>query len=177
METTRQTGLRHDDTTIALHWVTAILIALLWALGQIIDWFPRRPARINARSTHILLGVILVGVFCTRVAWRLLRGSRLPAPGAGWLGSLGKATHYALYALLAATMLLGTLNVWTRGDEFFRLLAFPRLSPGNNELKRNVEYLHALGANILVSLAFLHALAALAHHFIRRDGMLRRMLR
>jgi cytochrome b561 len=40
----------------------------------------------------------------------------------------------------------------------------------------SVENLHATFANALVILAGAHALAAIVHHFILRDGVLRRML-
>jgi cytochrome b561 len=39
-----------------------------------------------------------------------------------------------------------------------------------------VENLHETFANALVILAAAHALAAVAHHFILRDGVLRTML-
>jgi cytochrome b561 len=177
MKTTEPAVLRHDDTTILLHWLTAILIALLWTIGQIIDWFPRGTPRISVRSTHILLGAILLGVLLVRIAWRVRRGSRLPAAEPPWVGLLGKATHYALYLIVTSTLVLGVLNVWARGDKFFGLFAFPKLVTGNDGFKSTVEDLHSLSANILVSLAVAHALAALAHHFLRRDGVLRRMLR
>jgi cytochrome b561 len=177
MQATERAVLRHDDTTILLHWVTAILIVLMWTIGQVIDWFPKGTARISARSTHILLGAILLCVLVVRIVWRARRGSRLPSPEPAWMGWLAKATHYALYAIVTTTVLLGALNVFGRGDKFFGLFAFPKIAAGNDGFKSTVEDLHALSANILVSLAALHAFAALAHHFVRRDGVLRRMLR
>ncbi|MHA6940133.1 cytochrome b/b6 domain-containing protein [Ralstonia pseudosolanacearum] len=35
--------------------------------------------------------------------------------------------------------------------------------------------LHGIGARLLLLMALVHAGAALYHHFIRRDGLLRRM--
>jgi cytochrome b561 len=176
MDTAPHRSLRHDDTTILLHWLTAALIVLLWTLGQIIDWFPRGTPRISARSVHILLGAVLMCLLCVRIAWRTRRGSRLP-PGDGWLGLLAKATHYALYVVLTSTVVLGALNVWGRGDKFFSLFTFPKLATGDNGFKTVIENLHSLSANVLIGLALLHAIAALGHHFIMRDDVLRRMLR
>jgi cytochrome b561 len=176
MNTSPQPPLRHDDTTILLHWLTAVLIVLLWTMGQIIDWFPRGVPRIGARSVHILLGAILLCLLCVRIAWRAGRGSRLPATD-GWLGLLAKTTHYALYVVLTSTVVLGALNVWGRGDKFFGLFTFPKFATGDDSFKTAVENLHALSANVLVGLALLHAVAALGHHFVKRDDVLRRMLR
>jgi cytochrome b561 len=171
-----QMTLRYDRTTILLHWLTAILITLLWTIGQIIDWFPKGTPRISARSTHILLGAALLCVAFVRIIWRVNHGAQLPAAQPGWNGVLAKVTHKALYVLIIATLLLGVLNVWARGDKFFGLFAFPKLLAGGDDFKSTVEDLHALSANILGGLACLHALAALGHHFLKRDGVLRRML-
>lgn len=49
----------YDGRTRALHWLTAALVIGHWALGQTIDWFPKGNPRAVARSTHIVLGVVL----------------------------------------------------------------------------------------------------------------------
>src|SRR5215472_8018425 len=107
-----ESALRYDTSTIVLHWCTAILITLLWAVGQIIDWFPRGTPRISARSTHILLGALLICVISARIFWRSHRGVRLPLAEPPWMGMVAKGTHYALYALVVSTVMLGVLNVW-----------------------------------------------------------------
>ena len=64
-------GLRYDRTMIALHWLTAGLVVVLWVIAQIIDDWTGQ-ARVNVRSIHITLGVVLVaGSYCPgRVAVR-----------------------------------------------------------------------------------------------------------
>ena len=39
---------RYDATTIALHWLTAGLVVLLWIIGQTADWAPRGPLQTPA---------------------------------------------------------------------------------------------------------------------------------
>jgi cytochrome b561 len=63
-----------------------------------------------------------------------------------------------------------------RGDNLFGLVQVPAFDPGNRALRRAAAGWHELAANWLLILAGLHALVALAHHYIRRDGVLRRML-
>jgi cytochrome b561 len=168
--------IRYDRTGITLHWVTAVLVILLWVIAHFIDDFPRGAPRIAVRSVHITLGVILISVLIALTAWRLRSGRRLPPANAGWIGSLARVVHFGLYALVAAVLALGIANVWIRGDSYFGLFAVPKFDPGNKELKETVENLHETVANILLITAGAHALAALAHHFWLRDGVLRRML-
>ncbi|CAN5414424.1 cytochrome b [soil metagenome] len=168
--------LHYDRRTIALHWLTAVLVIALWSLGQAIDWFPKGDPRVLARSTHITLGVVLAFVLMARIGWRLGGGLRLPAAGAGWLDRLASATHLLLYVLLIGTVTLGLANAWIRGDNLFGLLKIPAFDPGNKDLRETVEDWHGLAANALLALAFFHACAGLFHHLVRKDGVLRRML-
>lgn len=169
------TPIRYDRTSILLHWATATLVVVLWLIAHWIDDFPRGTPRITARSVHILLGVTLLAVVLARMVWRLGWGQRLPVANSGAAGYLAKAVHFALYGLLLAGLLLGIANVWIRGDSIFGLFSVPKFSP-DQELRHTVENLHETVANIVLIVAGLHALAALAHHYFMRDGVLKRML-
>jgi cytochrome b561 len=58
----------------------------------------------------------------------------------------------------------------------FMLLKIPAFDPGNTALRESVEELHSWSANLLLIVAGLHAAAALVHHFVLKDDILRRML-
>lgn len=167
---------RYDGVSILLHWLTAVLVIILWTLGQTIDFFPKGVPRIDARSVHIVLGATLGVVLLVRVLWRVTAGRRLPRANTGGLGVVAKLAHYGLYLLVAATVALGVLNAWQRGDVLFNVYAIPRLVPGDLALRRILEELHGDFADALVIVAGLHAAAALAHHYLLRDPVLRRML-
>ncbi|HYM35384.1 MAG TPA: cytochrome b [Steroidobacteraceae bacterium] len=166
----------YDARTIALHWITAALVVLLWVIAHYIDDFPKGPARINMRSTHILFGVLLSVVLVYRIYWRTRRGRSLPPINSGALAAVTKAGHMALYTLLIATVLLGVTNAWIRGDSFFNQWTIPSLAPGNKALRKQVGDLHELAANTILIVAGIHALIALIHHFVLRDLTLRRMI-
>jgi len=170
-------SLHYDRRTIVLHWLTVALVVSLWALGQTIDWLPKGNPRVFARSTHITLGVALAFVLAARISWRLgARAVHLPPAGLGWLDKMATITHWLLYGLLLATVALGIANALVRGDTIFNLFTIQALEPTNKSLTEGVGSLHALAANTLLTIAFLHAAAALVHHFVWRDGVLRRML-
>lgn len=170
-------ALRYDRHTILLHWLTAGLVLSLWALGQTIDWFPKGALRGFARSTHICLGIALALVLIARLRWRFGGTSaHLPPAGLGWLDRIATLAHWLLYALLIATVALGIANTWVRGDTIFNLFKIPPFVTDDKGLRETVEDWHGLVANTLLIVAFVHAAAALLHHFVWKDGVLRRML-
>jgi cytochrome b561 len=166
----------YDRRTIQLHWVTAVLVGLLWSIAQIIDYFPKGAPRIAIRSVHIVLGVLLGVILVMGVVWRSRSGRRLSLANDGVSGHLARIVHWALYVGLAAVILLGAANALGRGDSIFSLFRIPKLFPDIPQLKPTFERLHPTAANALMILAAVHALAAFAHHYILRDGVLRRML-
>lgn len=169
-------GLRHDRTTIALHWTTALLVVALWTIGQTVDVFPDGPLRIDYRSLHIVLGAVLGLVLVARLGWRLTRHNTLPPIDHGPLLMIARATHWALYGLLIAAVGLGGSYLWARGDSIFNLFRVPQIVPGDRALIHQIGDWHALAANAILIVAGVHAAAALFHHYILRDVTLRRML-
>jgi cytochrome b561 len=59
---------------------------------------------------------------------------------------------------------------------FFGLFEFPMLAAENHDAHEFYEEVHEAVFAVLVTVAVVHALAALYHHFWRRDDTLRRML-
>src|ERR1700722_14650085 len=166
-------GPRHDPTTIAFHWISAVLVAVLWTIGQTVDVFPNGPLRIDYRSVHIALGVTLGLVFLARLGWRLTRRETLPPIDRGLLLVIARITHWLLYALLIVAVGLGLAHVWVRGEVIFNLFVVPAYDPGHRALMRLLGGWHALAANTVVIIAGVHAAAALFHHYILRDATLR----
>lgn len=168
-------GPQYDRVTITLHWITATLVGVLWVMGQTIDFAPSGPLRVDYRSLHMTLGVALVLVIAVRVLWRLTHGRSLPGVGGAWMERVARLTHWALYGLVLLTLALGLANVWVRGDTIFNLFTVPAFDPGNKALRALIGDWHALAANGTLILAGLHAVAALFHHYVLRDNVLRRM--
>jgi len=166
----------YDKKTIALHWLSALLIIGLWCVGQSIDWFPKGSARVWVRSLHILFGALLAITIVYRLWWKLTGSTKLPPATTGWQQTLAVSMQHMLYLVILATVLLGLFNTWVRGDNLFDLFRLPEFAPGNKDLRHEVEDLHGLAANILLVLAALHSAAGLAHHFILKDTVLARML-
>ena len=166
----------YDSTTIFLHWLSAALVIGLWLAGQSIGFFPRGAPRLTVRSLHIEVGAALAIVLLLRLLWRQTRGTRLATTDAGLLGRSATAMHHLLYALLIGVVVIGFACVWIRGDTVFNWFTVPAFDPGNKALRHNAVELHAWVANLLLTLAGIHAIAAAWHHRVLKDGVLQRML-
>ena len=170
-----QRDQRYDATTIRLHRLTVALVAILWILGQVTGWLPRGPFRLGVWSTHVMLGLLLAVVLAMRIVWRAGFGSALPPAGAGVLHWLAKGTHYALYLLLLAVVILGIANASYMGFDLYGALTVPRFGHGDPATERSIDTLYEWAANLVVFTAFFHASAALGHQYIWRDRLLQRM--
>ena len=176
MQPTDATASRYDATTIALHWITALLVVAQWCVAQMIDWAPRGAPRVPMRSLHLSIGVVLVVLVVGRLAWRATRGRRLPAADPGPLHAVAKATHWGLYALLVTILGMGLALWWVRADTWFFLWSPPPANPADSALRRFLQEWHGRLANWVMILAGVHAAAALVHRYVWRDGVLARMV-
>lgn len=166
---------RYDRLTISLHWLTAVLVAAQWVIGQSVQLFTRGPVQDDARSVHIVLGLGLVGLLLVRLLWSKTPWARQPQRhGLGDLAARG--LQLLLVLLLVATVLLGLLNAAVQGGSVFTWVTLPPLGGGSKDLTHLVGEMHEWGANLILAVVAVHAAAALAHHYVLRDGILRRML-
>jgi cytochrome b561 len=106
-----------DRATIWLHWLTALLVVLLWTIGQTAEWFARGSAgRFAMWSSHFTLGALLAAIYIVRVIWKLTGQRRLPGVGSPGLVKLAAAGHGALYLGLALVVGLGIADAVSRGS-------------------------------------------------------------
>ena len=168
----RPGALHYDRLTIALHWATVVLVALLWPGGQTVDILGHAGTP-TLRAIHITLGLTLALVLVARVAWRSTGGRSLRSVSDGLLDRVAHLGHLALYAMAATTVGLGIATAWIAGDSVFGLFSFP----GHDRvLARAIRHWHSFAANAILIVALGHAAVALLHQYVLRDGTLDRML-
>lgn len=172
-------GLRYDPTTMALHWIVAVGVAGQWLGAHAIDSFPPGPLRVDARSAHICVGAVLLAILVFRGGWRLRRGRSFERSERPVLRLAASAMQLALYGLTGAVLILGGFNTWLRGDSIFGWFHIARFgdfgTAERHQFANQVVALHRNAANLLLVLAAMHATAAIAHHAVLRDNVLRRM--
>ncbi|MBV1838715.1 cytochrome b [Acetobacter estunensis] len=168
---------RYDTLTIALHWMTALLVAFQFALGE--TWnLPTRPVHHLMVVAHLTAGICLTVIMMLRVGWRLTKGrylSKLLSP-LDRMWALGM--EYTLYILLLAEIGLGYLWRWGSGQaiSFFNLSLPSPLMRFQTKTLEWIQSLHHWNAWLIVGLAIGHGGAALFHQFILKDRVLERML-
>lgn len=167
---------RYTTTAISLHWLLALLIIAALSLGLYMSDLPLSPTKLRLYSYHKWLGVTVFGLLWLRLAWRL---SHTPPAGIGprWQQRAAEVAHWGLYALMLAMPLSGWLYSSASGYQtvYLGLWPIPNALGKDKALAELLHELHELLGYAFMALIALHVAAALKHHFIDKDGLLRRM--
>lgn len=170
---------RFDKVTIWLHWTTLLLIVVMFASA-----FARERASDGDSAAYLLTlhrstGVTLWLLTLVRLIWRVTGGRSPPLPARTptlqrWAARL---TEYGLFLLLVIQPITGFVQSIARGKPFTLFgLSFPAVIARDRDLTHFFASLHTDGALLLLGLIAVHSMAALLHHFILRDDVLRAML-
>jgi cytochrome b561 len=160
-----------------LHWTIVILIVVQYVLAETADELPDGLEKLQVLTRHKSFGMLILGLAIVRIAWKLMNKGR-PAPvGEGPLKKAAAAGHGLLYLLLLVMPLSG----WAMSSAanypvtFFGWFQFPALVAENHDLHEALEDVHEALFYTLLVVAIGHIVAALYHHFILKDDVLRRM--
>ena len=168
---------RFDQTSIALHWLTAVIVAaqlvMGWALSHGGDEIPA------LLTAHRSIGIAIWIIVAARLVWRhgFAHLPPFPASMPKLQQRLAQLNEYALYALLLIQPLTGLGNTLFHGRSF-ALFAWqvPALVTRDEAVFHALRLIHNLGAWGLLMLISIHAAAALFHALVLRDGVFQRML-
>lgn len=153
----------YSGVQILLHWAIAVLIGVNWFIsdgmeqafdahteGQAVAFWPA--------TIHIYVGMTVLVLVLARIAIRLMRGAPAAPQGTSKLIDLaGHASHFVLYGLLLLVPTFGAV-AWYLGFD-----------PAGG--------LHVLTMNLMLIIIGVHAVAALFHQYVIKDGLLLRMMR
>lgn len=160
-----------------LHWIIAALIIFMLVFGYFLGDVPKdyQPITYNI---HKLIGLTILLLMLLRLSWALMNVKpRLPDGAPCWQRAVEWGTHFLLYVAVICMPLFGWVGSVAAGHAP-HIGGFDINLPieKSKELADTAFMLHGNFAILLIVLISLHALAALYHHFIRRDNILRRML-
>jgi cytochrome b561 len=171
---------RYDTVAILFHWLIAVLIVTNIGLAWSLDSFDHHsPEHDRLLSIHKSIGATILVLAVLRLAWRWTHSAPpLPATMPAWQHLAARLGHWALYALLIIMPLTGLIDAaaFSEPVHYFFLVDLPPLIAHDEPLGHAAFAIHQAGALALYALLFVHAAAALHHHYIRKDDVLRRML-
>ena len=166
------------------HWLTALLIITLIALGIIANGMAYDTSEQLARkaflfSMHKTLGVTMFFVALARIGWAFKQpkpnGLHPERKAESWLA---ETIHWLLYGSLVIVPLTGWIHhaastgfapIWW---PFGQNLPFVAKSESTSELFAGF---HIIFERVLAASILLHVAGALKHHFVDKDATLRRM--
>ena len=171
------TGQNYDRMAITLHWLTAALVVVQFALGETWGWFSR-PTHHLMVATHMSLGIILTAVILARLLWRFGLRHHLPSLESGWVRIASTFVHFVLYALLVVQAVLGFLSRWEGNEKmsFFGLQIASPFTGSGEKVANQIQDIHNWVGWAIIIIALGHALAALYHYYVLKDRVLGRML-
>ena len=190
---------RYTKTAIVLHWLIAIVIIGMFALGWFMSELPKdapkeaaydlfnlgiytwqlaEPAspRTFYFNLHKSIGITLLALIAIRVFWRVThRPPALLSSLKAWERKLATAGHHLLYVLMVAMPVTGLLQaVYSKyGVKWFGLDFIPGLD--NKDVRAIFHEAHEIIGMLLALLILVHILGALKHKFLDKDETLSRM--
>ena len=161
-----------------LHWLMAVMILGLLALGIYMHDLPLSPQKLELYAWHKWMGVTVFLLVWLRLAWRVMhRPPALPKTLSPVMRVAAHAGHAVLYVLMVVIPLSGWLMSSAKGFQtvWFGVMPIPDLVGRDKALGDFLQQVHeVLNAVLMLTLAG-HVAVALWHHFVVKDDTLRRM--
>ncbi len=191
---------RYTKTAVFLHWLLAICIFGMFALGWYMSELPKEAPKqmaydlfdwgiyswqlseeVSPRTfyfnLHKSLGVTIFALILFRIIWRVThKPPALLASYKAWERKLATGTHHLLYLLMVALPLSGIIMATYSkyGIKWFGAEFIKGLD--NTPMRELFKEVHEIIGVIILLVLILHIVGALKHKFIDRDDTLKRML-
>lgn len=168
---------RYNATARTLHWLIAGMILANLATGLLHDPLEQL---VRLMPFHKALGLTILVLSLVRLGWRLMwTAPAYPPMLRSGEVMVAKAVHAMLYALMIAMPVSGW--IMTSAGQYplswFGLFDVPKFAVSKGGALAGAGHeMHELGGWIMLVLVAGHAGAALRHHLVLKDTVLRRML-
>lgn len=194
-----QASTRYTKTAIVLHWLIALAIFAMFALGWYMSELPKEAPKQMAFdlfdlgvytwqlaeeasprtfyfNLHKSIGVTLLALIAIRVLWRVThRPPALLSSYKAWEKKLATGTHHLLYLLMVAMPLSGLIMAVNSkyGVKWFGMDFIGGLD--NSVVRDLFKEVHETVGALLLIVVILHIAGALKHKFIDKDDTMKRM--
>ena len=175
---TQDTRTGYGWISIALHWLTALIVLTIWFIGASINTGDDGPSESTLRL-HTSIAISAYALLWLRIGWRFVKGHPGPMPQqAGLFYELGKYTHYAILAAICFQLITGPLMVWSQGAQIHVWDWFAISGPfsTNMPLFDAMHTLHVWCARLIIVGTVLHLGGVYKHAAFNQDGTFGKML-
>ena len=172
-------GKHYTGTAKFLHWLILVLLIGQFIFAWTMPHIGRNTPVTTLISLHFTFGVIILALAVVRLAWRVTHREPPPLDGIPpWQTVSARIVHWLLYVLLFVVPILGWINAsWRNMPVVMFGFELPKLVATRAPAWGWTGDVHGLLANYaMLAVVGLHVAAALYHYFVRRDGVLQRML-
>jgi len=175
-----------------LHWVIALLFLGSYVSVYYRHWFTeeKTPENWTALQLHLSIGITVAVVVVLRIVWRNMNQQPDPEPGSKLAHLAAHLGHYALYAVMILMPITGYIGTGVNSEYFF-LFDIPKFESTSvyqwlvtdtmgltfKEFEAPIDFFHKeiMGEWLVRILIVGHVLAALYHHFVKKDRTLKKM--
>src|SRR5262245_22833918 len=162
---------------VALHWLMALLVIGMLALGLYMSGLPKGPERSELIALHKSIGITLAFLLVVRLGWRASHTPpSYPATMPTWQQQAADANALMLSVLLIVQPVSGYLaSAFSGYKTSYFGLPLPYWGRDAPELNELFHSIHVASSRVLMVLIGLHLAAVALHAVVRRDGVVRRM--
>jgi cytochrome b561 len=162
-----------------LHWTTFLLLLGSFGIGLTMVDMPLSPRKLQVYSWHKWIGVTVFLIAILRLGWRCLHPPP-PYPDSmpAWQKVGARLSHGTLYGLLLLMPISGWVMSSALGipTAYLGLVPLPDPVAPDRELGQSLILVHNILGLALAALIALHIAAAIYHHFVLKDDIMRRMM-
>lgn len=176
----RNTQEHYGSVSKLFHWLMFLLILGMLIVGLSLDSIDDKALRSIVIGLHKSTGLLVLTLVCLRALWALMNPKPGSAPGTSPMEHVAeRGGHLALYFLMFAMPITGWVMSTAAGyiPDFYGL--FSVAAPGiakNKPLSELFGQAHEILAWTIIVVVSGHIAAAMYHHYIRKDNILRRMI-
>ena len=173
----RNSERRYGAISKGFHWGVGLLIVGMIALGLYMEDM-HGPDKLKTYAFHKATGLVILGLVILRINWKLSQQSPLLPASLSKPHVIGaRLAHFALYLCIFLMPLSGWLMSSAAGFpvSIYGWFVMPDLIGPDKPTARFMHKAHGILADALIILISLHVLAALLHHFVYKNNVLRTM--
>jgi len=175
---TRDTRTGYGWISIALHWLTAIIILSLWFIGSSIQADVANGSQ-STLQLHTSIAISAYVLIWARIVWRFMQGHPGPlTEQAGVFHTIGKYAHYIILIAVAIMLISGPLMVWSRGEviHVFDWFTIPGPFEANMSFFTFMHTVHVWCSRVIIVGTLLHLGGVYKHAAFNQDGTFGKML-